>query len=141
MSQVILHSLITKNGSWSIRIDSPHGDKDYHHKHVHISKKGLSGEYSWNEDGSRHDKHRFPNQEQCITKATKLAEEALGLSNGTLHFISMHEGKVRYLVETFNEDSTEIFRTYIHKDKVVIIMMSSKGLVSIIVPMHQALEP
>jgi len=140
MSQIILHSLITKTGSWTIRIDSPHGDKEYHHKHVHILKKCLNGEYSWNEDGSRHDEHKFPNQEKCIQKAKKLAEKALCLPRGTLQFITMHEGRVRFIVETLNEYEKDMFRTYVHKNKIIIIMMSPKGLISIIMPLHQALD-
>lgn len=140
MSQIILHSLIIKTGSWTIRIDPPHGDKEYDYKHVHILKKRLNGEYSWNEDGSRHDKHKFPNQEKYIEKAKELAAKALNLPTGTFQLITINKGKIRYIVETLNENERDMFRTYIAKNKIIIIMLSAKGLVSIIIPLGEVLD-
>jgi hypothetical protein len=134
MGQIILHSLITTKGDWTIRIDSPHGDKDYHHKHVHVSKKRLNGEYSWNVDCSRHDEHKFPSSEQCIKKARKLAEDALCLPRGVLTLVTINEGKVWYSVETTNKNDNDLFRTYIRKNKVIVVLLSPKGLISVIIP-------
>lgn len=69
--------LIQQEGDWTVRIDSPHGAKKYHKRHVHVRKRGLAGEYAWNEDGTRHDRHRFPASEKCIRAAKNKAAVAL----------------------------------------------------------------
>ena len=94
ISPIIL-SYITKSvGDWKITIHSPHGNPPHNKKHVHIIKRGLSGEYSWNIDGSRHDNHRFPNNEKCIKAAKEHAATALGVNTSTLSFICAIEGGV-----------------------------------------------
>jgi len=140
MSQIIIHKLIKNTGSWTIRIDSPHGNEDYHQRHVHITKKKLSGEYSWNEDGSRHDKHKFPTFERYIKKAISLAENELNISKGTLKFITINSGKVFYSVESIHNDSKDLFRTYIHKHKLLIILMSENSLISVILNLNTEME-
>lgn len=58
------------DGEWEVRIDGPHLNPPLGQRHVHIRKrKGRKGEYSWNLDGTRHDKGKFPRNEQGIEAA------------------------------------------------------------------------
>lgn len=75
-------------GPWQIQIHSRHGPKDHDQKHVHITRPGLGGDYSWNKDGSRHDDHRFPNSEPMIKKAKSIAAKELGIPIGSLQLVT-----------------------------------------------------
>jgi len=77
--------LTVKKGPWEIRIDSPHVASGS--KHIHISCIKLDGEYSWNIDGTRHDRHKFPGDEKWIKKAKYLASVHLGVPESTLQLI------------------------------------------------------
>jgi hypothetical protein len=85
---IILHSVVSKIGDWTIDVHSRHGPEAHQHKHVHITRRGLGGEYSWNIDGTRHDEHRFPSSEPAIKKAKKIAAGALGISVNSLIFVA-----------------------------------------------------
>lgn len=134
MSLVILQILTKQIGDWTISVHPRHGSKDHDKKHVHITKRGLKGEYSWNEDGTRHDKHRFPGAEQCINKAKDLAASALGIPTGTLQLITGFEGGVFVSVQD-NQDpprTNKAFNSYVHKGKLVAIFGGNNGLVIVI---------
>ena len=133
MSQVVLHHITKNIQGWIIRIDNPRGDKDYHQKHVHLTKKKLGGEYSWNVDGSRHDSFKFPLSEKSIEKAKKLAAKELNVEKDRLQLLTSSAGKVNYKITTEYDDSIDdSFKIYIHKNKVLIIFMTQNGLVSVI---------
>ena len=85
-TQLFIAFWINAGGGWVYRID-----KRTHHtlKHIHIKrKKDLKGEYSWNIDGSRHDKHKFPANEKMIKRAKEIAAEKLRVPIHTLRFIT-----------------------------------------------------
>jgi len=90
---LVLFALTLREGVWSIRVDPPtnHGKL-----HVHIWRKKGRGTYSWNDDGSRHDKCRFPNSENDIKAAKRLAAKHLGIPESHLSFITMLSG-VKYV--------------------------------------------
>ena len=83
----VLFALTRHEGPWIIHIHGPHLAEGY--RHVHITRNRLGGTYSWNLDGSRHDKNDFPANEKFIKKAKRIAERHLGVAKGTLSFIAM----------------------------------------------------
>ena len=123
---------IHKDGSWTIRVDAPHGNQPYHRRHVHICKKGLKGAYPWNEDGTRHDKHRFPPSEQSIVAAKRYAAEALGVDADSLSLITSISGGVRVSVlasDTPTERRRSIFSSYLRIKETLVIFGTERGLV------------
>jgi Family of unknown function (DUF6367) len=135
MAHVVLSCNRYQIGDWKIRIDKPHGNQPYHRRHVHIKKKGLDGQYSWNQDGSRHDKRKFPRSEQCIAAAKRHAAEALGVNVGDLSFISSVGGGVRvsvYDTLALDDRSQEVFSSYIRRDRAVVFFGSEGGLVIVV---------
>ena len=83
----ILYALTFREGNWYIRIDPPHVSGGQ--RHVHITAGRVRGEYSWNVDGTRHDKHKFPANEKAIHAAKRLAAKHLGVSAAQLSFLTM----------------------------------------------------
>lgn len=77
--------LTLREGPWIIHIHGPHTAKG--HRHIHMKRRKLDGEYSWNIDGTRHDEHRFPKTENSIKAAKKMAAKHLGIDPSILHFI------------------------------------------------------
>ena len=73
-------------GLWDVRVDPPHTSTGL--RHVHLRRKKIGGEYSWNVDGSRHDEHRFPVSEQSIKAAKQVAASALGVDPGMLRLLT-----------------------------------------------------
>ena len=134
MSLVILQILTTQIGDWTISVHPRHGSKDHDKKHVHVKKRGMKGEYSWNEDGTRHDKHRFPGAEQCFNRARDLAASALNVPANTLQLITGFEGGVFVSVQDnwYAPHINKEFNSYVHKGKFVTILGGSSGLVIVI---------
>ena len=131
MANLILCYCANKNGAWTVRVDKPHGNQPYHKRHVHITKKGLKGEYSWNEDGSQHDKHRFPRSEQCIVSAKEHAANALGINAGNLSFITSIAGGVHVSIlatAELNDRPRSIFSSYLRVAEVLVIFGTDMGL-------------
>lgn len=134
-SQVFLCCLIGKVGDWTIRIDPPHGNAKYHRQHVHIQKRGLRGEYSWNSDGTRHDEHRFPSSEKCIAAAKRHAASALNIPILSLNFIIGISGGARISVRTNRSDSSKYFcafNTYLRRSYSIVALGSDLGLVLVL---------
>lgn len=132
---MVLCCLITKSGDWTIRIDSPHGPKDYHRKHVHVSKRGLDGEYSWNIDGTRHDKRRFPSSEKCISAAKQHAASALGIPAGALQLMVAERGGARISIRPTLDPTKRIrpvLSMYLPVRRSMVILGSPNGLVLVI---------
>lgn len=92
MTQVVLCFLTFREGPWIIRVDSKHGNEPHHQRHIHITRKRLGGEYSWNEDGTRHDKHKFPTSENSIQAAKEIAAKRLGINPAMLQFMTPISG-------------------------------------------------
>lgn len=136
MEQVLLYCLVKQVGDWTIRIDSKHGNSPHNRKHVHISKRGLSGEYSWNIDGSRHDEHRFPTTEKCIGAAKKHAATALGISASSLSFIVGIPGGARISIRSavvYDYKNLPLFNGYVSKRLTLVFFGSPAGLVLVLV--------
>jgi hypothetical protein len=87
MYEILILRLERQEGDWTVTTHGPHGNVPHAQKHVHIKKRGLKGAYSWNQDGSRHDDHRFPSNEQMIKRAKGLAADALGVPEATLQLV------------------------------------------------------
>jgi len=137
MHDILLCHYTKTEGQWIIRIDKPHGDKKYHQRHVHISRKYLAGEYSWNVDGTRHDKHRFPASEPQINKAKELAAAELRVPVSTLQFLTGIEGPCRVSAsQTENEKPRrQLFSTYIRAKYCVIMLGTEDGLTFLVIPL------
>lgn len=134
-AHVLLCCLTSKVGDWTIRIDRPHGNESYHRKHVHIQKRGLKGEYSWNTDGTRHDEHRFPTSEQCIGAAKKHAATALNVPISSLSLIVGVKGGARITIRAASLDSKKsfaVFNSYVRKSYAFIVFRSEMGLVLVV---------
>ncbi|MEA2018758.1 MAG: DUF6367 family protein [Campylobacterota bacterium] len=141
MSQVVLHHITKHIQGWIIDIHDSHGDKDYHQKHVHLIRNKLGGKYSWNIDGTRHDSFKFPSSEKWIEKARKLAANELKVEKDRLQFITSSAGKVNYKITTKYDDGiNDSSKTYIRKNKVLIIFMTQNGLVSVISTLNRLEE-
>jgi hypothetical protein len=135
MQQVLLCCLVKKIGDWSIWIHPPHGPKDYHRKHVHITKRGLQGEYSWNIDGTRHDDHRFPTPEKCISSAKQHAASALGIPIGSLQLILAEPGGARISVKNNGNlpiHKVPLFNAYVSTTIHLVLFGSPSGLVIVL---------
>lgn len=125
----VFHAQFKNNKGWLVRVDSKHGDKNYHRKHVHISKKGIRGEYSWNVDGTRHDKHNFPKNEKSIEKAKELAANALSVPVSSLAFITAISGGIWYNFNTSNDR----FSTYVNKNRIIVILQAESNILTVII--------
>lgn len=98
-----------ERGGWVVRRDAPHGNVPNAQRHVHITRRGLGGEYSWNADGTRHDEHRFPPNEKCIKRAKEIAARHLRVSESTLQLIVGLEGGARVVIEEIGRAPGEPF--------------------------------
>jgi hypothetical protein len=135
MDQVFLYCLSKQVGDWKIRIDPPHSKVPQAQKHVHIKKTRLSGEYSWNVDGSRHDAHKFPSSQKCIKAAKGHAATALGVSTMSLSFIVGLPGGSRISLRRNGKAkyrNMPIFNSYVSKRLSLIFFGSPTGLVLVL---------
>lgn len=135
MNQVFLYCSIKKVNGWRIRIDSHHGNVPHGQKHVHITRKGLTGEYSWNVDGSRHDAHKFPLSEQCIKAAKGHAATALDIPASSLSLIIGIPGGSRISLRSNEYEKYKnmaIFNSYVSKRLSLIFFGSPAGLVLVL---------
>lgn len=134
MTDVAIFFLAMKVGPWRIRIDRRHGPEAHHQEHVHISRNGLKGEYSWNRDGTRHDKHRFPASEQQIGRAKELAASALNIPKSTLQFITAIDGGTRVSVSALPSSARarSALSVYVRLEQHLVFLGSPKGLVIVV---------
>lgn len=128
--------MIIHDGQWSIRVDKQFGDGRHHQRHVHVTRKGLKGEYSWNIDGTRHDKSRFPASEEQIDKAKELASNALNIPKNMLQFITIEDGgNFISLLSQGDSKNRErrLFSMYIRVKEQIIIFGTDEGSIIILV--------
>lgn len=85
---------------WEIRVDKPQGDGRVHKRHVHVRHKKIQGQWSWNQDGSRHDAGKFPKSSTHFNKAKEIAAKHLNVEPSTLQFILQTDGPARFSVYT-----------------------------------------
>lgn len=86
-SQPLFLAFWISQGGWDIRIDNPHTESGSRHIHIRRKRK-RKGEYSWNRDGSRHDRQRFPVNEADINRTKEIAAQRLKIESSTLQFIT-----------------------------------------------------
>jgi len=123
---VLLSFLLIKcNKDFYVRIDPPHGSEGYHHKHIHIAKKGKK--YSWNIDGSRHDKSKFDQSEKYIVAAKKIASKELGVDKSIFQLVTIVNSKEKYTLR--QNDKNLIYKYYIKNDTIVIFLIGEMNLV------------
>ena len=130
-SQVLCYSTTTKVGPWRVRVDKAHGREGHHQEHVHISRIGIKGEYSWNSDGSRHDKHKFPNSQRGIAKAKRIAAEALNVPHTSLQFVTSLTGGCRATLSETGKGSRprSIVTMHVRASEILVILGTSESLV------------
>lgn len=131
LESIVLSFISRQVGDWTITVHSQHGDQPHHKKHVHIRKNGLSGEYSWNVDGSRHDSHRFPGNEQCIKAAKEHASKALGVSPSIFSFICAINGGVNITLHS-EYLGMPLFRAYVSQQLIFAVLSSHTGLIVVV---------
>lgn len=117
-------------GLWRIRVDKPQGDGLHHQRHVHIWRKDHDGVYSWNEDGTRHDKAKFPNSERYLLKAKSIAAEHLKVGPESLQFVLQVSGRslvTGYTDAPEGERPRKIYGGYIRVNEHLIILETEQG--------------
>lgn len=120
--------MVTKDvGDWKIAIHSRHGPKEFDRKHVHISKRGLKGQYSWNVDGTRHDAHRFPESENCIKRAKDLAASALNIPVGSLELVTAIPGGVTVTIGEAISGGNIVYQMYLRLTRQMTLFGSADG--------------
>jgi hypothetical protein len=88
-----------RDGEWEVRIDGPHINPPLGQRHVHIRKRrGSKGEYSWNSDGTQHDKGNFPKNEKDIEAAKRIAADRLKINANTLKFMFFAHPPIHLIV-------------------------------------------
>jgi hypothetical protein len=131
----IAYCLFTKNiQGWSVRIDRPHSGP-HAQKHVHVFHRNLKGEYSWNIDGTRHDKHKFPASEQQIGRAKELGSQALNVPVSTLQFLTAVRGGHRITISTNHKGDSQRPRmsTYVRKNEHLVLLESQTGFLVVVI--------
>jgi hypothetical protein len=132
MSDLVLCFISKTVGPWQIQVHSRHGSKEHDQKHIHITRPGLGGEYSWNKDGSRHDKHRFPKSEPMIKAAKSIAASELGISVGSLQFITSVPGGLYVNISHVNNTTGRartLLDSYIRVSETCHIFEGDRGLI------------
>jgi len=77
----------TRTGEWEFVVHGPHTDQG--REHVHVRRiRNRKGEYSWNIDGSRHDKGKFLENEKGIVRAKEIAAGHLKIEPSVLSLIT-----------------------------------------------------
>ena len=133
---MFLYVLLQNHKGWNIRIDSPHGPNKFNKQHIHLTKKGFKGEYSWNIDGTRHDKNNFPTNEKFIESAKQIASERLGINKNRLQFITYINSKEKCTLK--ENDKTILSRYYVKKDFIVCFFGTDEGI--IIIELHKPIN-
>jgi len=138
MAQTIV-AYAGSNG-WTVRLDAPHGNAPNAQRHVHITRRKLGGEYSWNIDGSRHDRHRFPLNEKCIKRAKEIAASRLRIPITALQLATAFEGGARITVAETGRKPGEPFtyRSHVGVDYYIAIFLYGDDLVLVTNSYHDA---
>lgn len=107
LDQSPLFFLTLRNGAWEVRVHKPPISPGW--RHIHITAKRLKGEYSWNINGSRHDKHKFPINDKWIKRAKTLAAQHLNVPVDTLQFLTSAAISSRQIIlEIFWENDLQV---------------------------------
>lgn len=136
MDQVIfLARFETTNGPYRIRIDPAGRGWGGARRHAHVTKRGEKWECTWNEDGSRHDKRRFPTSEGAIQGAKAVAADVLGIDINVMQLVTGIEGGQRIAIG--RDDSVlgwklPLFNAYVSSRLVVLILGTPDGLAVVI---------
>jgi hypothetical protein len=77
----------TRQAEWEFVVHGPHTDKGRDHFHVRRFRN-RKGEYSWNIDGSRRDKGKFPENETGIVRAKEIAAQHLKVEPSVLTLVT-----------------------------------------------------
>jgi hypothetical protein len=131
MADVILFCQDASYCNWTVKLHKPHGNVPNAQRHVHITRKNLCGVYSWNIDGTRHDKHKFPTNEKWIKKARKIASEQLRVPESALQFLIGITGPEKISL-TFSAEIMQqrtIFNRYVRSSESIFVFANELGLV------------
>lgn len=119
-TELLLYACWIPKGAWEVRVDSPHQATG--HKHIHIRRKrNGKGEYSWNLDGTRHDKHRFPVSEGMIGKAKQIAADELKIPISSLEFLTSVPKAERISILQQNDFGDVYTHVYVDADGLLLI--------------------
>ena len=135
MPEIFCYISTKELGQWRIKIHGPHGAKSFNQKHVHLWRKGLNGEYSWNIDRSRHDKHRFPASDQQMKRAKEIASKALRIPIGTLQLLVAVPGGSRIAVQVIDSSTRPrtLLSTYVRVNEQLVLFGASEGLIAALI--------
>lgn len=100
----------SKVNGWSYRVDGEHPQMKQQ-RHVHVAKSkdinAKSNQFSWNKDGSRHDKLTFSKSEKGIETAKQIAGATLGIQSTVFESINL-ASRLIFLCEAFTENSSAV---------------------------------
>lgn len=95
---------------WSYRVDGEQPQMKQQ-RHVHVAKSkdinAKTNQFSWNKDGSRHDKLTFSKSEKGIETAKQIAGATLGIQSTVFESIDL-VSRLMFLCETFTENSSAV---------------------------------
>lgn len=125
-------SLITKiAGPWRITIHPQHGNATHAQRHVHIVRQDIKGEYSWNVDGTPHDRHKFPQDLAQVQAAKEHAATALKIDIGDLTYLFRIEPQNRISIRTVCDHSGPVgplLSFYVRRNEVLHIISDGAAL-------------
>lgn len=134
MDQLFLFCSTKEIKGWTVSVHARHGCAEHAKKHVHVTRRGLSGSYSWNVDGTRHDAHAFPATEQSINRAKELAADALKIPQSSLQFLVQVEGGSTVSIAGSGDSYGPKIRGYVRKKDHLLLLGCDLGLVSVWLP-------
>ena len=83
--------VVAPTSDWSYRLD-PIKPEMKQQRHVHIAKtkwtNAKTNQYSWNQNGTRHDRKTFCKSEKGVVTAKQIASDVLGVSVSVLESTS-----------------------------------------------------
>ncbi|CAJ1812115.1 hypothetical protein OPFLODJI_01673 [Aeromonas hydrophila] len=124
-----LFSCWKKEGLWEYRIDNSHGGYGFRHIHIRRIKK-RKGEFSWNETGTRHDKHKFPVHEDMISQAKEIASQKLNMPISAFQIITISDSTC---IEPPFDSDDDIFCIDVYEKEHELIALNSNDYLVIIV--------
>lgn len=96
---------------WSYRID-PERPQMRQQRHVHVAKtkniNAKTNQFSWNKDGSRHDKLTFSKSEKGIETAKQIAGIALGIPSAVFESAVEVTSRLIFLCEAVTESNPDV---------------------------------
>ncbi len=130
-SPVVL-CLWVREGEWEVQVHGRHVPPGQRHVHVRRRRK-RKGEYSWNVDGTRHDKNAFPVSEKELSAAKALAAKRLRVDPSILRLLTSTSGPCLVIV-TSEHDAHTLPIVELRTLSGVVLLEAEEGLAIVELP-------